>query len=322
MSYVPGPHSPQNNQIAKDYNPLMELVEIWGKEYFTSQKHHRDYVDGGGPELKYLEHHNFLRRLREIEAWDLYIEHRDGLELHWQKGGKITNSKMEFVCHINDLPPVVRLMFKSNGYNPLVLINATLQLAMFEVLDSKLTKQAAVAKNTQFAREHQDGRKPSSLLPEEAASRKMKAYLEIAAMLRTPVHIAQQIATREIKRSTGIDLTTMLIASADQQSVTQEEMMMEPSKLAIKFGFKDDGRNVNRLLEKVGWQVKRVGGPNGRFMWEATPVGKLYSIDHPITGVAFEGYNLKWKVEEVRKVFRDHGFLPSQQDTGESHATR
>jgi len=304
-----------NNKLGPQ-NPLMQLIHIWEKAYFCTHKFHYEYIEGGGPELKYLRHDHFVRRLRAIEAWDLYMEHLDGLELHWSRGGKITNPKTGAVNNINDFPPLLRLMFKANGYSPLTLINATLQLAIFEVLDNTLSKQVSFAKNTQFAREQQqDARKPSSLLPIETAERELKSYLSIAVMLRTPVHIAQQIATREIKRSTGIDLTTMLIASADQQSVTQEEMMMEPSKLAIKFGFKDDGRNVNRLLEKVGWQVKRVGGPHGRFMWEATPVGKLYSIDHPITGVAYEGYNLKWKVEEVRKVFRDHGFLPGQQES-------
>jgi len=293
-------------------NPLMQMIHIWEKAYFCSHKFHYEYIEGGGPELKYLRHEHFLRRLREIEAWDLYMEHLDGLELHWSKGGKITNPKTGSVNHINDFPPLLRLMFKANGYNPLILINATLQLAIFEVLDNTISKQVSFAKNTQYAREQQqDARKPSSLFPIEAAARQLKSYLEIGAIFGTPEHITQQIAVREIKRDTGIDLTPMLIAAPAQQGVQEEHMMLEPTDLAKRLGFKD-GHVVNILLGKVSWQIRLVSGE-----WEATPAGKLYSIPNPWFKDRKSGYNLKWKVEEVRKVFRDHGFLPGQQDAGD-----
>lgn len=287
-------------------NPLMQMIEIGGKLYYSTHKHHHDYVTTSKDDMKYRRHADFLRRIRSIEARDIYMERGDWHELSWHEGGKITNANSALVSHINNLPPLLRLMFKANGYHPLILLNATAQLAVFEILDNELSKQTSVAKNTYVARQ-QDDRKPSSLYPVEAATRQLKSYLEIGAMLDTPLHITQQIAVREIKRDTGIDLTPMLIAAPAQQGVKEEHMMLEPTDLAKKLGYKD-GHMVNILLGKVSWQIRLVSGE-----WEATPVGKLYSIPNPWFKDRKSGYNLKWKVEEVRNVFRGHGFLPEQQ---------
>jgi len=289
----------------------MQMIELWGKRYYSSFRHHYDYLERSDAHARYRLHKDFIRLLRSIDAWDLYLEQGEALELRWMKGGKVSSAKPALVNDINNLPPLLRLMFKANGYRPLIFLTASAQHALFERLPDTLSKQVSVAKNVYVAREQQqDARKPSALFPVEAADRQLKSYLSIAGQLGTPLHIAQQIAAREIKRDTGIDLTPMLISAPAQQAVIEEEMMLEPSLLAKKFGFRDDGRHVNRLLERVGWQIRLVSGE-----WEATPVGKLYSIPHPWVKPEKTGYNLKWKVEEVRKVFRDHGFLPGQQES-------
>ena len=288
-------------------NPLMQMVQINEKRYYSSFRHHQDYLERSEVHAKYRLHRDFIRLIRSIDAWDIYLESSEAVELIWTSGGKVSNAKSALLRNINEFPPLLRLMFKANGYRPLILLTATAQLALFERLDDTLSQQVSVAKNTQVAREQQDSRKPSSLFPVEAAARQLKSYLEIGAILETPLHIIQQIAVREIKRDTGIDLTPMLISAPAQQGVKEEHMMLEPTDLAKKLGYKD-GHVVNILLAKVSWQIRLVSGE-----WEATPSGKLYSIPNPWFKDRKSGYNLKWKIEEVRNVFRNHGFLPEQQ---------
>jgi hypothetical protein len=139
-------------------SPLMSVVDYDGQMYYTSQYFHRQYVaNSDAGKGKYRQHQTFVRRLKSIEAYQLYLDHGDIVELLWSKGGEITGTKSVPVNNINTLEP----LFRSVSYNPIILLNATAQAALSQYLDDELSKQMSVTINTQAAH----GGAPLSLKP-------------------------------------------------------------------------------------------------------------------------------------------------------------
>lgn len=68
-----------------------------------------------------------------IEAYPTYVERKDIIELTWddvKENGKNTDAKFASV-------------FKSMNYNPIMLINATAQIALTHHLDDELSKEVS-----------------------------------------------------------------------------------------------------------------------------------------------------------------------------------
>ena len=167
----------------------------------------------------------------------------------------------------------------------------------------------SVAANPTVAR--QATRTTGPLLPEETAVRKLEAFMQIGRLLKTPEHIVQQEAAKQIEVTTGVNLRPFLLAAPAQDNIAPEDEMLEPTPLAKRFQM-PSGNAVNVALAHIGWQVRRIGGSG----WEPTPAGKPYAATHAYTAPnsTHSGYNTKWKVTAVYDAFLAQGILqpPSQ----------
>jgi len=271
----------------------MRPVEWQGQEYFTSQYFHGQYLVNSPYGGKYRRHDNFLRLLRAIPAYNIYLNQEDIAELSWN------GVKTEVTLIQSYFQP----LFQSTGYRPLTLLNATAQIALAQHLDDELSQHIAVATNTSAAR--QMSRKPGALLPEEAAQRKLNAWIQMGLMLKAPEHIVQQEAAKQIEHDTGINLRPLLSAAPAQDNIKPEEKMLEPSDLSTALGLKSGGM-INKALEQIGWQVQTISKE-----WEVTPTGKPHSLPHAWIKGPKSGYNLKWNLHAVIDAFKAHGILQS-----------
>ena len=105
---------------------LQQPVQYNGQTYFTSQYFHQQYLANSQAVGKYQRHADFLRLLRSMESYTLYVQREDIVELAWIGRGKIADADSAFVNKIKHLENV----FREIHYNPLVLLNATAQVAM------------------------------------------------------------------------------------------------------------------------------------------------------------------------------------------------
>jgi hypothetical protein len=222
-------------------NPLMQPVSYDGETYYTSQYFHAQYLAGHSETPnKYTRHPDFARLLRSIEAYSLYVEAGDILELVYQK------------VEDNSRKQILLSLWKSVAYNPLTLLNATAQLALSHHLDDELSKQMSVAVNKKVARESQDH---VSLLRQ--AEDDMGTWIRLAALLEAPRYIALIEGAKDIQKRLGVDLSPMLQLSATLDAIPDEQTMLEPTELGKRLGM--SGRDLNRRLEHAGVQA-RVGG--------------------------------------------------------------
>jgi hypothetical protein len=269
--------------IPSSVNPLMQPVQYNAQTYYTSQYFHAQYL-GGHQETakKYQRHHDFARLLRSIEAYALYVEAGDIVELAYQKGED--NSRKQIMLSL----------WKSNGYNPITLLNATAQLALVQHLDDELSKQMAYTVNAKVARGEQGH--PSLL---RQAKDDLTVWLELAAIYEAPRYIALIEASKDIKNRLGIDLSPMLQLSAALDAIPDEQTMLEPTEIGKRLGM--SGRDLNRRLEKAGVQA-RIGGE-----WVATDLGKEHSYRHAWKVGDKSGFNLKWDVGFVERTLAKRG---------------
>jgi len=269
----------------------MQPVQWQGQEYFTSQYFHAHYLANSPYGGKYRQHSNFLRVIRAIPAYAIYVNHADIVELDWSR----------IKAEANQILIYLKPLFEAAGHHPLTLLNATAQLALIHHLDDELSQQNSVVTNTNAAR--QLTRKPGALLPEEAAQRKLNAWLQMGLMLKAPEHIVQQEAAKQIEHDTGINLRPLLSAAPAQDNIKPEEKMLEPSDLSTALGLKS-GAMVNKGLEHIGWQVQNISKE-----WEATPTGEPHSMRHAWIKGPKSGYNLKWNIQSVTDAFKAHGII-------------
>jgi len=145
----------------------MQPIVYEGHPYFSSQYFHQQYLANSQYGGKYKRHHDFLRLLRSIEAYQTYVDHGDIVELSWQQ---VKSSSKQ------DLRLALEPVFAARGYQELFLLNATAQLAMAHHLDDELSKQVSVAANTTIARQ-----------VEEAVASSGNRLLQIQALMLAEV---------------------------------------------------------------------------------------------------------------------------------------
>lgn len=290
-------------QALTPQSPLMQPVQWQGQTYYLSQFFHRQYLAGSQYHGKHTRFDSFMRLLRSIEAYDIYIAQGDIVELTW------TRMKLDQPTFCGSFKP----LFQAAGWNPLTLLNATAQIALSHHLDDAISQQMSVAANTAIARQA-TRRNLATSTPVEIASREMTAWLQIGKLLGTPIHIVQQEAAKQIEATTGVNLRPLLSAAPAQNHIAPDEEMLEPADLAKQFGMQG-GAHVNRSLGSIGWQVKRIGGD-----WKPTPAGEPYAARHAWTsqGGQKSGYNLKWQRQAVYEAFLAAGIL--QPPTEENQA--
>lgn len=278
-------------------SPLMQPIYLRDVEYFTSHFLHQLYRSNSPHGGKYQRHDHFIRLLKSLEAFSVYVEQGDVLILpSYKKALEISPDSGE-IKENNTL----REAFRAINNHTLYLVSATIQIALTHHLDDEISKQISVATNTATARQLSQ---KSDLFLEEIAQRKLAALQAIGRMLGTPEHIIQQEAIKQIAASTGVDLRPYMLAAPAQQSIKDDEKMLEPNDLAKALGL-SSGMLLNAHLGFIGWQVTKIGGG-----WEATPVGKNYCTTHAWVAGNKSGYNYKWNIEAVRDALKARGLLP------------
>ncbi|MBE0470615.1 MAG: hypothetical protein IBX55_14040 [Methyloprofundus sp.] len=119
--------------------------------------------------------------------------------------------------------------------------------------------------------------------------------MAIAALFEVPTHYAQIETVKEARRLTGVDYSPLLLQSPAQDDVSDDDVMLEPSKLAPMLGLAS-GTEANRLLSAIGLQ-KRVKG-----QWEPTSKGKSLCQRHSWVKGDKSGYNFKWNLKTVKEL--------------------
>lgn len=282
-------------------SPLMQPVLWQGQDYFVSQYFHVQYLTNSPHGGKYRQHSHFVRAIRAIPAYALYVEQGAIVELTWNR------IKTEGNPILDSFAP----LFQAAGWNPLMLLNAVAQAELAHHLDDALSQQMAVTSSTMVARQATP-RKASTPLPTELAARELAAWQEIGRMLGTPEYIVQQEAAKQIEATTGINLRPLLLAAPAQQTIAPEDVMLEPADLAKALGFKS-GYALNCALETLGWQVRSIAGG-----WEPTPTGAPYAAQHAWTAEhgTKSGFNWKWKKQAVLDACASAGLQPPAQQEG------
>jgi hypothetical protein len=127
----------------------------------------------------------------------------------------------------------------------------------------------------------------------------MAAWLEMGKLLGTPTHIAQQEGAKYLLATYGVNVRPLLAAAPGQDNIAEEQRMLEPTAIGLELGLgKNQGAKVNKAIEALGWQVKKIGGG-----WEPTPGGKPHCAIHAWIADhgASSGYNLKWNIVALKK---------------------
>lgn len=142
-----------------------------------------------------------------------------------------------------------------------------------------------------------EARQPPALAnpsPSQLAYIDLQSWLGAAELLGCPAHLGQQEAIKAVRAGTGVDFSTLLLASPAQNDIHDDEVYLEPTELSRRFGMSP--RALNRTLGTLGLQVK---GPEG---WQPTPLGKPISQRHAWYAGHKTGYNLKWRASAVAEL--------------------
>lgn len=135
--------------------------------------------------------------------------------------------------------------------------------------------------------------------PTTAARKTAEDSLAMASLLGVPTHLAQIEAIKHARLSTGVDFSYLLHHAPAQNSVADDEVMLEPTELGKHLGL--SAVAVNRKLEAVGLQTRDHAG-----CWQPTAKGAPISFRHSWTSKGKNGYNLKWKLQAVKSLLASH----------------
>ena len=139
---------------------------------------------------------------------------------------------------------------------------------------------------------------PLQLTQHDLATRQLKNELEVWSLFECPLHIAQQEIVKLVRKDTGVDFSTALKYAKAQQNILPEEVMLEPTEMSRKLGFKSPNA-LNRCLQNLGLQT------NVRGEWIATDAGAKISQPHAWTKFGKTGYNLKWNLKAVEGLLKN-----------------
>jgi len=140
-------------------DPLMQPIVWQGKEYRTSHYLHRYYLGNSPNGGKYQRHDNFIRILKGIEAYHLYVDAGDIVVLASYRSALDGSSEIE---ESNKYKPL-RDAFAAVSYKTLYLVNPTIQAALSHHLDDEVSKKFSVTANTATARQLSAEQLPTSL---------------------------------------------------------------------------------------------------------------------------------------------------------------
>lgn len=209
-------------------NPLFLPVQYQGELYFTSQYFHQQYHANKPEGGKYSKLADFNRLIRSIETYQNYVDRSDIIDLEYKPLKALTDA----------LFAPVKEIFKASNYNPIMLINATAQIALTHHLDDEVSKSISVAANESTAK-----RQPkNSLAPMKDAVWFLKEAAKMLRMSETSVNRGMQVIAE------AYDLPNNTLPAYSMEGLTK----------CLGDLLKDHGVNLsavaaNKILEKLGY---------------------------------------------------------------------
>jgi hypothetical protein len=263
-------------------NPLMALVQYEGQDYYTSHYFHSIYKGNAGKKYKQL--YNFNALIRSIESFDKYVEKGDIVELTWKSLKDKSDLKFESL----------KVAFVASGYQPLMLINATAQVALIHHLDDEVSKQASVSVNEQAAQ-----RKPTTQFARRLAEASLAYdfYLDMGKRVTEGMHgvnpsLIIAHALMETERVSGLPMEGMrkLLPGVEPDKIGQ----LNATAVGAKIGM--NARMTNQRLADLGLQTK-----NERGDWALTEDGAKMAEAVPYTSpTGHSGYQILWRDNAVQ----------------------
>jgi hypothetical protein len=231
-------------------------VQHGGQMYFTSQYFHQVYrqncKDGG----KYALLKNFNALIRSIEAYPLYVERDDIVELTREKAGLIPKPASDLIHHLEPL-------FKATFGKPVLLINATAQVALTHHLDDEISRRVSVSVNEQAATQ------ATPFLP--AIEAQTFFVREAAGILRLS-ETSKLRLLGNVAKNTGLPSNLLPAYSAEQLTRALGDLLKE-------HGSSLSAVRANPILQAMGYleQLERRGskGQTKKF-WSVTETGQRY----------------------------------------------
>lgn len=259
--------------VAVTPSPLMQPVQYKGQTYFTGQYFHQLYRSNSDVDGKYKRPADFMRLIRSIEAYPLYIESGDIVELE--------KADAELALASGEADPNLGSAFKATFGRPIMLINATAQVALTHHLDDEVSKQTSVAVNRQVARSSD----PLALKYKQAKTI-ASCSMSIFKMFGADVPMARVLAAEKVKEEVGIDFSKVLACNS------VEEAPMTSTELGKLRGLTGNaGAKMNVILSEQGYAVKNENGD-----WVPTEKGKPYCTCNPYKSPHSQhsGYRTLW----------------------------
>lgn len=255
-------------------NPLMRPVQYRGQTYFTGQYFHQMYRSNSDTDGKYKQLAHFLRLIRSIETYPNYIESGDIVELE--------KADAELALSSGEADPVLGSAFKATFGKPIMLINATAQVALTHHLDDEVSKEISVSVNRKAVKHVAlTGRQQAC-----AAKAWLDASLAIAKMLGADEPMARVVAVDVVRDQTGVDYTRLLANN------TVEDAPMSPTDLGHLFGLSGRcGAKMNAILFEQGFAYK-----DDNDEWVPTEKGRSYCTCNPYKSPNSDhtGYRTLW----------------------------
>lgn len=111
-----------------------------------------------------------------------------------------------------------------------------------------------------------------------------------------PKHVALTEQTKLARRETGLDFSNYLIASPYMDGIEASDLMLEPTELGRHFGL--SGSEMNKRLEAIRLQSKI----NNQWVATDHALGSGLAAIHYWQRGTKTGYNLKWRLSEIKKL--------------------
>ena len=134
-------------------------------------------------------------------------------------------------------------------------------------------------------------------IPQQHAQLLIQSDLAIGDMLGVPKHYSLIESVKTVKRELGLDYQPLLSHSKFMQSVSPDDVLLEPTELGKLVGL--SGKAMNRELMLLGLQKYRNGN------WEPTELGESLAVSHSWSKGAKSGYNYKWKRDFILNMLEE-----------------
>lgn len=237
-------------------NVLMQPVQHGDQLYFTSHYFHREYRNNAGDQGKYKNLADFNVLIRSIEAYPNYVQRGDIVELKW---AEVKESEVMENFHY---------LFKHTGYRPIMLINATAQVALTHHLDDEISKQISVSVNEGTAK--QTAKAPALT----TVAKNFKARLSLASDFGLVGSEAKIAANRWTLRDDGVDVMASLGVNLIESEQQSAEITATEIATALDLPGNGHGKaaNLNLLLWNQGYLESRSSSKGKK--WVLTKKGE------------------------------------------------